>query len=285
MKYIYFLECSSDLGTCCSDHSLIPILKVASSIISLIQIIVPILLIVMAIWNCIELMMNPDDKKKLTSLKNKFLAATIVFFVPLTINIVLNTVNEGSNFGVISCLKEADAIEFGSASYSSSKDETDEKKSSILFDYTNYEKSLKPKHTGAKITGRGKGADVARYAQSWVGKVGYHIGDGSPLSEGSFSDCSNFVWRCLDHFGLLDHWVKSYKWETEGVEGTKRVYSLDEAVPGDVLCWNFGDGTGHVEIYIGNGRSVGCCGSGYEGETVEHDAGGFTSIWHITAYD
>ena len=284
MKYIYFLECSGDLGNCCSDYSLVPIMKVASSIISLIQMIVPILLIIMAIWNCIELMMNPDDKKKLTSLKNKFLAATIVFFVPLTVNIVLNIINDGSNFGIISCLKEADAIEYSQATYSSSKEEK-EKKTSLLLDYSNYEKSINPKHKGVKITGHGTGAEVARYAQSWVGKVGYHIGDSSPLSEGSFSDCSNFVWRCLEHFGLMDHWVKSYRWGYGEVEGTRRVNSLDEAVPGDVLCWDFGDGTGHVEIYIGNGKSVGCCGSGYEGETVEHDAEGFTSIWHLTAYD
>ncbi len=277
--------CSHDLGNCCSDPGLIPIFKTSSGIIHIIQIVAPIVLLVMASIQLTRMVMNPDLKNGLKSLHAKFLGAAIIFFVPMFVDVTLAMVEPSGNFQITSCLKEAQSFSYSNAKFVSIYD--DEKK--LIIKDEDYEKG-KPKRTtnsssSAKITGKGVGVDVAKYAQSWVGKVGYHFASNEPLANGSFSDCSHFVYHVLNDFGLMDHYVRSIEWEAGHVDGAVRVSSLDQAVPGDVLCWDFGDGTGHVEIYIGNGRSVGCCGSGNSGSTVEHAASGYTSIWHITAYD
>ena len=277
--------CSHDLGNCCNDSGLLVFFKTGSSIISIIQIIAPIILLIMATVQLTRLVINPDLKNGLKSLRHKFIAAGIIFFIPIIVDATLLMINPSGNFQITSCLKEAKSFNYENTKYISINE--NENKHFMLDE--GYEKG-KPKEnknasSTAKITGKGVGVDVAKYAQSWVGKVGYHFASNEPLANGSYSDCSHFVYHVLNDFGLMDHYVRSIEWEAGHVQGAVRVNSLSDAVPGDVLCWDFGDGTGHVEIYIGNGRSVGCCGSGNTGSTVEHAAGGYTSIWHITAYD
>ena len=106
-----------------------------------------------------------------------------------------------------------------------------------------------------------KGQNVAEYAKSWVGKVSYYLGASGPLVEGGQSDCSWFIFHCLNDCGLIDKWYKSTTWGSGGVPGTSRVSSIDQAQPGDILFWEEGAGQEHVVMYVGDGQAVGCNGS------------------------
>lgn len=66
------------------------ILQVAKNIISLIQIIVPIVLIASLVIKFIHLAQKPDDKKLPKQIQNSLLAAAIVFLIPFLVGVAIN---------------------------------------------------------------------------------------------------------------------------------------------------------------------------------------------------
>ena len=109
---IYILDCNSSLGTCCNDYSIAIFIAIIKNAITVLQIIVPILLIAMSMVELFKMMTssNPEDKKEIKSLINKFVAAAIVFFLPILANITISLVGEGVNtkgLDVIKCYKES----------------------------------------------------------------------------------------------------------------------------------------------------------------------------------
>ena len=99
------------MGTTCQDITLLPILSVVKKIIFLIQIIIPIMLIIWATISFINLVVNPDDKKQLKPIINRFLAAAIIFFIPVLINAVMNIV--GPRTDISSCWEDAKDFKIG----------------------------------------------------------------------------------------------------------------------------------------------------------------------------
>lgn len=82
----------------------------------------------------IKLINNPDEKNGTKKIYNQFLAAAIVFFIPLSINIVMGMIGESSDFS--SCWNDAeDRIVFSKKYYSD-----DRKKKTIFHQSTDYEK-------------------------------------------------------------------------------------------------------------------------------------------------
>lgn len=105
------------------------------------------------------------------------------------------------------------------------------------------------------------GDDIVAYAKTWVGKISYTLGANGPLVAGGKSDCSWFIFRVLEHFGLMENWHKSLEYGRGTVPNTKLVYGgIANAKPGDILVWDEGPDTGHVTIYAGNNMAVGCNG-------------------------
>ncbi len=78
----------------CGDPALAGVLLVVKNALSLIQIIVPILLLATGIYHIALLVKDPDDKKKLAKVKNSFLAAVIVFMVPVLVNTVMGILDD-----------------------------------------------------------------------------------------------------------------------------------------------------------------------------------------------
>ena len=76
------LSCNETLGTCCSEYEISSFIIIIKQAIDVLQILVPITLIAMAMFQMSKMMMFPDDKKLLKSLINKFIAAVIVFLLP-----------------------------------------------------------------------------------------------------------------------------------------------------------------------------------------------------------
>lgn len=85
-------------------------------------------------------------------------------------------------------------------------------------------------------------SQIVSFASQYIGRP-YRYG-GASLQNGA--DCSGFVMAVYGHFGIsLPH----YSGALAGVG--KKVESLAQAVPGDILAYS-----GHVGIYLGNGRML-----------------------------
>lgn len=93
------------IANTCNDKVLSGILYNVKTIMLLIQIIVPILLIVWSGYEFFKLMMNPDEKSGTKKIVNKFIAAAIVFFIPMFLNLVFSLVGDNTNFS--SCWNNA----------------------------------------------------------------------------------------------------------------------------------------------------------------------------------
>lgn len=99
------------------------------------------------------------------------------------------------------------------------------------------------------IEEKSSGEKVVEFAVQFIGNP-YRYG-GSSLTSGT--DCSGFVMSVFRNFGLsLPH--SSSALRSVGVP----VPSLSEAQPGDIICYS-----GHVGIYLGDGRLLSALGSRY----------------------
>lgn len=95
--------------------------------------------------------------------------------------------------------------------------------------------------TTDKVVGTGTGAEVAEYALQYVGNP--YVWGGTSLTNGA--DCSGFIMSVYAQFGYaLPHSSLSMRKSGVGV-------SLEDAKAGDIICYS-----GHVALYIGDGRIV-----------------------------
>lgn len=92
-----------------------------------------------------------------------------------------------------------------------------------------------------KVVGSGTGAQVAELGLKYVGNP--YVWGGTSLTNGA--DCSGFIMALYAQFGYsLPHSSLSMRSSGVGV-------SLENAQAGDIICYS-----GHVALYIGNGRIV-----------------------------
>ena len=100
------------VGNTCSDPALSGILSSVKGILLLIQIIVPIMLIVWSMYQLFLLMQNPDMKNGVKNIINKFIAAVVVFMIPVLLNVIFSLAGESTNFS--SCWNNAsDTVQTG----------------------------------------------------------------------------------------------------------------------------------------------------------------------------
>ena len=82
----------------CNNIELSSILYIIKNIILIIQIVVPIILIISITIRLTSMMINPDEKKNKKSLINSLIAAIIIFFIPMLINVTMVIIGEKTNF-------------------------------------------------------------------------------------------------------------------------------------------------------------------------------------------
>ena len=285
MRYIQILEttCSTDVSSCCSDYGIAMYLYIMKKALLVIQFAVPIILLVMATIQLIKMLTSPDDKKAPKSLLNKFIAALIVFFVPLIVNVVLSIIPD--SFELAACWESAEGI--AQTMNSSVKydviGKTDKRKKVI--DISKYKisdadlekltkkeesennnsnnNSTENQGTTTSVTSPSNGKKIVDYALNFVGNP-YSMG-GTSLTEGC--DCSGFVYCILKDLKLYNGArILSTAWASQG---TKVKGGLKNAQAGDIIVYAKGNHPyGHVGIYDGNGKIIEAKGTAYG---ITHD--------------
>ena len=139
---------------------------------------------------------------------------------------------------------ESSSIEEGAASTEGTSGEIDNAALSIPD-----AESVAQEAVDIAIEQKAPGEQVIEFASQFIGNP-YRYG-GSSLTSGT--DCSGFVMSVYRNFGFsLPH--SSSALRSVGVP----VASLAEAQPGDIICYS-----GHVGLYLGDGRLLSALGSRY----------------------
>lgn len=105
-----------DLQSNCSDYGIALYIHILKNVLNIIHIVVPIVLIIMLAINFTQLMMDPDDQKKIkkNSMKNKFIATILVFFIPYLMDLFINLISYSGlvseDFSLTACYKDSEII-------------------------------------------------------------------------------------------------------------------------------------------------------------------------------
>ena len=279
MNYINILDgCNSSLGTCCGDYGLAKIISIYDSLFTMIQIIVPMILLISAAYQLFMMMTSPDDKKKVKSLKNKFIAAAVVFFVPFFINLLIAAITTNVNlseFNTLACVKEAkrtaSVIDKNSASYNNKMEKENEKVPWII-DPSKYHgidgnpnasdgtysvnggtssssSSSSSSSGDAKVESTNDGKKVVAYAKRFVGKKYKYGGSWNGSPNYTPTDCSGFVKGVYAHFGYSIPRVAGYS-DYSNSKALRKV-SKNELQAGDLVLYS-----GHVAMLTGDGKGI-----------------------------
>ena len=121
----------------CEDIELVGLLNTVKNVMHIIQLVVPILLLLMASIELFQLLANPEKKNGNKPLINKFIAAILVFFIPIIVNGVMVLI--GENTSISSCWTNASNFEiYQSGSYSNLEDD----RKPIIKDNSDYEAGI-----------------------------------------------------------------------------------------------------------------------------------------------
>ena len=256
------LACTSTAESCCNDYVIMNFLKVLIRILDIMQIIVPIILIVMLSIQLTKLVINPNEKKNVTGLKNEIIGTVVFFLLPYIVNAVFGLVPD--SYELSSCWKVAREtpmmantyIETGTKTTNSkntvakAKKKKLSKKSLKKINSVNKNKRLKSKNKNNKLTIKGskKGIKIVNYARMFVGQRYIYGGywNGSPSYTGT--DCSGFVQGVFKHFGI--NLPRSSQAQYDATNLYTRV-SPNDIRAGDIVFYS-----GHVAILTGNGEEI-----------------------------
>lgn len=253
MKYFQLLTttCVDDITSCCSDYGLATYLHIVKEALNIIHLVVPIILIVMLGVDFAKMVINPDDpqKKKSKSIKNKFIAAVFIFFIPYIVGLLLSLIS-GSMSDISGCWNAADEIfdVMQKTGPYRSKNTTNNTTSDSVLDFSNdQETSKKDKNSNSN-----KGQKVVNYAKKFVGKRYVYGGSWNGEKPYTPTDCSGFVQGVYKHFGITLPRTAAAQSKVG-----KNISSLKSAQPGDLLFYKGKDGSiGHVTMYMGNNKVV-----------------------------
>ena len=319
---IYILDCNSSLGTCCNDYSIAIFIAIIKNAIEVIQIIVPLLLIAMSMVQLFKMLTSSDprDKKGVKSLTNKFVAAAIVFFLPIFANIVISLVGEGVNTGgldVIKCYKESSStVEVMNRTRTRYiKKETNNKEPvKVTFDGKDVadgsdgvnpnDRETKYKNRGSSAGGLASGSaqgiiDGAEKVhtmyeqQGWTYSVGgdlfWNDIERSTNNPNKVSCCATLIGSALYVGGVLSeqelnsfnyNYVPSFDSYLES-HNWIRINNYSDLQAGDIVIM-----PGHVQLYAGNGTwyNAGSTSAIQRDSPYSDDCSGrFLHAWRIPA--
>lgn len=249
MEYVQILSCSSDLGSCCNDAGLVAILDIIRRVVELFQTIIPIVLLVMLIFQLTKMVINPDDKKGFASLRNRILAAFIIFFLPVIVNVTINIISDSnSDFQLSACWKTAqDMNEIQKSNESKYISTASGKKVNLL---SSGSKGSSTSSSSGVSSGGGspKGQAIVNYALKFVGSPYLYGGNWNGSIPYTATDCSGFVQGVFKHYGINLQRTTSAQWND------KSSYTL--VSPNNIRAGDLAMYGGHVAIFTGNGTQI-----------------------------
>jgi lysophospholipase L1-like esterase len=139
-----------DIAQTCSDQGLGQTLMYIHKIITIIQVIGPIIAIIGLTILLIKMMTNPEDKKAPKQLKNWLIALLVLFFIPMLVNITMGVL--GEKLTVSACFNATKTTN-GNSSYI---DPYKKDRKSIISDST-YEKGDPKQEDNDNTSGIGPG--------------------------------------------------------------------------------------------------------------------------------
>lgn len=247
-QLLQVLDCSQELGTCCTDYGLLTVLDVMRQILDLIQLIAPIILMVGLGIQFTQLLVNPDDKKKQKALLNKFIAALLCFFVPFLVNLSLSLVPEEiGSFQLGACWDTArvsrEVLKKENSTYVAT---TDREPKTFVISPDEYD-DPEVTHQEGVGSGSATGRAVVAYAKEFLGQAYVWGGTWNGEKPYTGTDCSGFVQGVYRHFGINLTRTTYTQWADTAS------YTLVTGTPqaGDVVMYD-----GHVAILTGNGEEI-----------------------------
>lgn len=291
MNYFQILSCNSNLGNCCSDPGMVYTLDALQSILDVIQIVVPILLIIYASVRFAQMVRDPDRKNGFKAIKTTFMAATIIFFIPILANVIFGILP--ASFSITDCWDQAKAAPESARkmSFQYVAPYEEKEKQSMFTNPDDYQKGVpKPKSeyesTGGGNTNTGGGNNLApgdakgildgaekvhtMYEQNgWAyyndlsqlkwGDVKYSTNNPSRMT-----CCATFVGSAFYVGGVFpESTINKYNYNSQyGISelceasGWNKITSYSALQAGDVVIMSGPEGgsaPGHVQIYAGNG--------------------------------
>ena len=247
-QLLQVLDCSQELGTCCTDYGLLTVLDVMRQILDLIQLIAPIILMVGLGIQFTQLLVNPDDKKKQKALLNKFIAALLCFFVPFLVNLSLSLVPEEiGSFQLGACWDTArvsrEVLKKENSTYVAT---TDREPKTFVISPDEYD-DPEVTHQEGVGSGSATGRAVVAYAKEFLGQPYVWGGTWNGEKPYTGTDCSGFVQGVYRHFGINLTRTTYTQWADTSS------YTLVTGTPqaGDVVMYD-----GHVAILTGNGEEI-----------------------------
>ena len=272
----FLATCNAEFGNCCSDPALVPILVVVKNLLNLIQIIVPLLLLVGATWHLIRLMQNPEEKKGLSKVKNSFLAAGIIFFIPMLVDVVLNMAGNG---GIGGCWQNAKSSGLGKTGTYIYTSEDQKNRKSLFTNSDSYEAGVKkPSYSDYEggvdnSSPNAVGYGAQRMINVALGELGNHEGDKSHHKYEAFTGmddsqpwCAAFVTWVAGAAGYLkDGMFPRYVGCTTGLRLFKTKTNADvhyantgyTPQPGDIIffSWKADGSANHTGIVLSAGAN------------------------------
>ena len=194
-----------DIMNECNSSALRAVLYAIRNMLNIIQIIAPILLLIMASIHFFNLMRNPDEKKNIKKAINSFIAAAVIFFIPLFINIVMAIVGNATSFS--SCWNNAKEPG-GNGSY---MEIDDNKKSGIYSNPDDYQKgSPKPSESpsdSSNTTGGTPPAGTTEGLEGSAQQVGDVVWDPNDVTKISNLTSSQLVAILNTHGGKAKNFI------------------------------------------------------------------------------
>ena len=184
----------------CQNYALIGLFSIVRRILSLIQIIAPILLIISLMITFSKIVMNPEEKKNQKKIINSILATVILFFIPTFVNAVFGLL--GNSTSISSCWQNAGGVTQAAVYVPLEKEE----KKSIVVPPEDYQKGKQVKQLTELIYyAQGNYSNVSfcngsrTLANSGCGAVSYAM-IASSYSSSSFTPPNVANWFCTNHF-------------------------------------------------------------------------------------
>ena len=305
--------CSKELSSCCHDPGIISLIAIIKNIMDIVQIVVPILLIVYLSIQLTRMVVNPEEKKGMSKIKNQILATILVFVVPVIVNAFMNIMPQ--TFQVSACWNVAGGKDEVIMSKSQEYKNVHKEKANKLFnDRSAYEKGEKRQDNSSTGEAGGLAAGDAKgiiegaekvhkmyESQRWfyyssLGQLKWNDIKYSTNNPSKATCCATFVGSAFLVGGVFPEGTIN-KYNYNSVDGINslckahnwiKVSSYGSLKAGDIVIMTApgSSGPGHVQIYAGNGTwyNAGSTNAVQRANPYSSNASGrFLWAWRIPA--